>query len=424
MQTIMNIFEVAALERPINATIEIPGSKSYTNRALVMAALTKGPVTLYNPLYSEDTEAMIACLRGLGLHIETSLHQITVYNDISIIQNKSYELFAKDSGTTLRFLLALLCLTPGIKVIKGNPRLNERPIKHLVDALSLLGAKIEYLEKEGQPPLKIYPSSLYSGGEVPINASMSSQFVSALLMIAPFLNDLKIRLQGKLISRPYVDMTIQAMQEWGINILQSEGCYHIPREQYYQKSQYGIEGDFSSAGYFFAIAALTQSTIRLKNLNPNSAQADRKFLEILEKMGNEVNLNDQEITLTGKQIIPLKIDMEECPDQVQTMAVLAAFAKGITIISGVRSLRLKETERVQALKNELAKMNIKTEDTHNTLTIYGGHPQAAIIDTYGDHRMAMAFAVAGTKLPGIKIHHPEVVNKTFPAFWDKLREFS
>jgi 3-phosphoshikimate 1-carboxyvinyltransferase len=212
------------------------------------------------------------------------------------------------------------------------------------------------------------------------------------------------------------------MREWGITVLPMEdGGYNIPTGQQYIKNQYVIEGDYSSAGYFFAIAALTQSTITLKNLNPNSAQADRQFLNILAKMGNKIKMSDHEITIMGKHIIPQTVDMTDCPDQVQTMAVLAAFAKGVTKISGVRTLRLKETERVQALKNELAKMGIKTEDTLDTLTIYGGEPHAALIETYGDHRMAMAFAVAGTKLSGMKIQNPEVVNKTFPTFWDKLR---
>lgn len=418
----MTLFEVAAFEKPVTATLEIPGSKSYTNRALVMAALTKGPVILYHPLYSEDTEAMISCLRTLGLRIETLPNQVTVYDDISIIQNKSYELHAKDSGTTIRFLLPLLCLTPGSKVIRGNARLNVRPIKDLVEALRLLGAKIDYLEKEGQSPLKIYSSVLCLGSKVTIDVSLSSQFFSALLMIAPFLDGLNISLSSEPISRPYIDMTIRAMQEWGIEVVQREkGNYQILGGQYYQKKHYVIEGDYSSAGYFFAIAALTQSSLTLKNLNPHSMQADRKFLNLLVGMGNEVSISDQEIRIIGKQILPLSLDMEDCPDQVQTMAVLAAFAKGMTTISGVRSLRLKETERVEALKNELAKMRIKTKDTHDTFTIYGGDPHAAIIDTYGDHRMAMAFAVAGKKLPGMKIRHPEVVNKTFPTFWDKLR---
>lgn len=419
----MNVFEVPALTKPITATIEIPGSKSYTNRALVMAALTKGPVTLFNPLYCDDTAVMIAALKTLGLRIETFPDQIIVHDDISIVQNKSYELHANDSGTTIRFLLALLCLIPGTKILKGSARLNERPIKDLVDSLSLLGAKIDHLEKHGQPPLKIYSSSLNPGSDVTIDASMSSQFFSSLLMVAPLLDGLTIRLRDNPISRPYINMTIQAMREWGINVLQTgERSFHIPRDQQYQKKQYRIEGDFSSAGYFFAIAALTGSTITLKNLNAHSIQADQKFLNILEMMGNKINIEVEGITIIGQQILPLALNMEECPDQVQTVAVLAAFAKGITTISGVRSLRLKETERVQALKNELAKMGIRAEDTHDTLTIYGGSPQAAVIDTYGDHRMAMAFAVAGTQLPGMKICNPEVVNKTFPSFWDKLKE--
>ncbi|MBA2368317.1 MAG: 3-phosphoshikimate 1-carboxyvinyltransferase [Candidatus Protochlamydia sp.] len=416
----MNILELDVLKNPCSSTIEIPGSKSYTNRALVIAALTKGAVVLRNPLYSEDTEALIACLRMLGLYIETLPDQTIVHDDISVIENRYYELFAKDSGTTLRFLLPFLCLIPGTKVIVGNCRLNERPIKELVDALRLLGAKIDYLEKEGQAPLKIDSSAL-SGSRITIDASISSQFLSALLMIAPLLNGLRICHHGEVISKPYIEMTIRMMQEWGVGVLRmDDGSYLIPEGKSYQKKHYVIEGDFSSAGYFFAIAALTRSTLTIKNLNPYSLQADSKFLNILEEMGNEVIISSQAVTLVGKQILPLSFTMEDCPDQVQTMAVLAAFAKGTTKISGVRSLRLKETERVKALKKELAKMGIKTEDSPDTLTIFGGSPHAALIDTYGDHRMAMAFAVAGKKLPGMQIAHPEVVNKTFPTFWEKL----
>lgn len=418
----MSIIEIEAWVQPVKATIEIPGSKSYTNRALLLAALTKGEVTLYNPLYSDDTEAMIGCLKRLGLRIETTSDRAIVYDDLSMIQNKSYALFAHDSGTTIRFLLPLLCLVPGTKILTGSKRLNERPIQDLVEALRLLGAQIEYLQKSGQPPLAIHSSSLSTGSAVAIDASVSSQFLSALLMIAPLLDGLKIFLRGPLISRPYVDMTMGLMHEWGVEVVQmEEGRYDIPPKQHYQKRHYVIEGDYSSAGYFFAIGALTQSTITLKNLDPYSAQADRKFLNILERMGNEMIVNGDGVTIRGKEVLPLSLDMQECPDQVQTMAVLAAFAKGVTKISGVRSLRVKETERVHALRNELAKMGIKTEETHDTLTVYGGNPHAAFIETYGDHRMAMAFAVAGTKLPGMKIRHPEVVNKTFPTFWDTLR---
>ena len=277
----VDVIEIKKLEKAVTATVEIPGSKSYTNRALIMAALTKGAVILDHPLYSEDTEAMIACLRTLGLRIDISPERLIVYDDISSISHQSYALFAHDSGTTLRFLTALLCLTPGTKVIKGSTRLNERPIKDLVEALRQLGAKIDYLEKDGQAPLKIHSSTL-CGDCLSLNASVSSQFFSALLMIAPLLNGLKIQLKETLISKPYIDMTISAMNEWGVKVLQvAEGTdYEIPAGQSYLKNHYAIEGDFSSAAYFLAIGALTQSTITLKNLNWHSAQADRKFLTI------------------------------------------------------------------------------------------------------------------------------------------------
>ncbi len=418
----MNQLKILPLRGPTIASVRMPGSKSYTNRALIMAALTKGPVCLNNPLYSDDTEAMVGCLRTLGLKIETELDQIIVHGDIGCIVDHNYQLFAHDSGTTARFMLALLCIVPGIKVIQGSKRLNERPIRDLVDALQSLGATIEYCGKEGVLPVKISTSTL-SGRSVDLKGDISSQFCSAILLISPYISQgFTIQSTDPLISKPYIDMTLRCMQDWGIKVVvQESGNYFIPEHQCYRKKQYVIEGDFSSAGYFFAIAALTKSTITFENLNPSSVQADRKFLEILAKMGNIVSYEENRVCVQGNQVLALDVDMEDCPDQVMTMAVLAAFAKGITKISGVRSLRVKETERVLAIKNELEKMGIRTEDTHDTLTIHGGSPHTAEIDTYNDHRIAMAFAVAGTYLPGVVIRHPEVVNKTFPTFWEVLR---
>ena len=409
--------EIIPLKHPVHASVRMLGSKSYTNRALVMAALTKGPVSLKHPLYSEDTEAMIGCLRTLGLKIETKPDQIVVHDDIGCIEDKHYQLFAHDSGTTARFMLALLCIIPGVKIIQGSPRLNERPIEDLVDALRELGAAIEYCGQEGQLPVKVSTSAL-SGNSVHLKGDISSQFCSALLLISPYISQgLTIHITGPLISKSYIEMTVSCMQDWGVNVI---GTYFVPAHQAYRKKQYVIEGDFSSAGYFFAIAVLTQSTIALENLNPASAQPDRKFLEILARMGNIVGYEKNGVSVQGKQVLALDVDMEDFPDQVMTMAVLAAFAKGVTKISGVRSLRVKETERVAAIQKNLRKMGIRTEDTHDTLTIHGGSPHAAEIDTCNDHRMAMAFAVAGTHLPGVVICHPEVVNKTFPTFWEVL----
>jgi 3-phosphoshikimate 1-carboxyvinyltransferase len=404
-----------------NKTVCVPGSKSYTNRILIMAALTEGSVSLKHPLYSEDTEAMIKCLKTLGLQIETSPDEIIVHGCIDSIEDKHYELFAKDSGTTARFLLALLCIVPGIKILQGTQRLNERPIKDLVDALRELGAQIEYTHSEGQLPVKI-SSSFLTGSAVELKSDISSQFCSALLLISPrFPKGFSLRLQGKLISKPYVEMTLSCMREGGINVIeQKDQIYFIAEKQNYLKKHYRIEGDFSSAGYFFALAALTKSTITVKNLNPLSAQADRKFLDILKNMGHIIIYGDNWVQVEGKKLTALPIDMENCPDQVMTMAVLAAFAPGVTRISGVRSLRVKETERVEALKKELDKMGIRTEDTHDTLTIYGGSPHEAAIDTYNDHRIAMAFAIATFPLPETVIRDPHVVDKTFPNFWTCL----
>ncbi len=412
----MDKLEIIPLKHPVDATVRIPGSKSYTNRALILAALAKGPVVLKNPLYSDDTEAMIGCLRALGLRIDAELDRIVVRDGVDCIEEKEYHLFARDSGTTVRFMLALLCIVPGVKTIGGSPRLNERPIRDLVDGLRELGAKIEYVEKEGQLPVKVSSSAL-TGHAVRVKGDVSSQFLTALLMIAPRIQKgLKIVLAGPLISKPYVDMTLSCMKDWGAKVDAKEGEYSIPHQNY-RMDEYVIEGDFSSAGYFFAIAVLTGSKITLENLNPDSAQADRKFLDILAGMGNPVTMQERSIRIEGKRLIPIDVDMEDCPDQVMTMAVLAAFANGVTKITGVRSLRVKETERVVAIKNELGKMKIRTEDTHDTLTIHGGSPHAAEIDTYNDHRMAMAFAVAGMRLPGMVINRPEVVHKTFPTFW-------
>jgi 3-phosphoshikimate 1-carboxyvinyltransferase len=404
-----------------NKTICVPGSKSHTNRALIMAALTQGSVSLKHPLYSEDTEAMIKCLKTLGLQIETNPNEIIVNGCIDSIEKKHYELFAKDSGTTVRFLLALLCIVPGIKILRGTQRLNERPIKDLVNALRKLGAQIEYTHKEGQLPVKISSSSL-SGSSVDLKSDISSQFCSALLLISPsFSKSFTLRLRGQLISKPYVEMTLSCMREGGIDVVeQKDQSYFIAAKQSYLKKHYRIEGDFSSAGYFFALAALTKSAITVKNLDPFSPQADRKFLDILKNMGHVISYGDDWIQVEGKELKALDLDMENCPDQVMTMAVLAAFAPGATRISGVRSLRVKETERVEALKKELGKMGIRTEDTHDTLTIYGGSPHGATIDTYNDHRIAMAFAIASFPLPKMVIRDPQVVGKTFPDFWTCL----
>lgn len=415
----MNL-KISPLEKSISAAISIPGSKSYTNRSLILASLTPGTVVLKNPLYSDDTHALIDCLKSLGVKINTNNFQVEVIGDISQIKNGNYDLNCKISGTTIRFILALSCIIPGVKKIYGEKRLNERPIKELVEGLRQLGAEINYLEKEGFPPLLVKSSRL-NPGILKLKGYISSQFFSAILMIAPLVGQLKIEVLGEQISKPYIDMTIDTMEKFGVKVKnENYEKYIISSNQKYLTKEYLIEGDYSSAGYFFAIAALTKSKITLKNLNPNSKQADIKFLEILEIMGNKIVKNKDSVTIEGSGVKPVTVNMQDFPDQAQTLAVMTSFAKGKTVINGVRSLRVKETERVKALETELSKMGIKTESSADRLVVFGGTPNSASIKTYNDHRMAMSFAVAGASLPGMIIENPEVVTKTFPDFWNKL----
>lgn len=400
----------------------IPPSKSLTNRALIIASLIEGKIYIKNPLESNDTKAMIDCLKELGIKIEERIGEIKVIGDIGEIREKEYKLNAKLSGTTVRFLLALSCIIPGEKTVFGKESLNNRPIGELAGALKDLGADIEYLEKPGYPPLLVKSSKLISTKTL-LHGDISSQFFSALLMIAPIIGGLEIDVIGKQISKPYIDMTIDLMNYFGVKVEnQDYKRYVVEAGQRYICKDYKVEGDYSSAGYFLAIAALTKSTLVLKNLKKESKQADKNFLEIIKQLGSEIKFNGVHLTVTGNGVKPLNVNMENCPDQVQTLAVLLAFAKGKSTITGVRSLRIKETERVLALQAELLKMGIKTESTIDSLKIFGGDPKLAGIDTYNDHRMAMSFAIAGVVLDGMVINNPEVVTKTFPDFWKMLEE--
>lgn len=415
----MNYATIHPIRKPIVKEITIPGSKSYTNRALLLSALTKNQVLLKNALFSDDTLAMISCLQILGIKIETNDTTIFVKGSVADVKNETRKLNANLSGTTIRFLLALAIILPGKTILTGHESLQKRPISDLVEALRQIGAKIAYLTTKKYPPLLIEPSSL-SSHKIVINGNISSQFISALLMIAPCAGGLTLHVTGEQISKPYIDMTIDSMEKFGVKVQNNNYQSYVVPKQEYEKNEYVIEGDYSSAGYFFAIAAITKSTITAHNLNPKSVQADRMFLSLLEQMGNTVTYGKESVTVKGNGITPLSITMETCPDQVQTLAVLSAFAKGKTTITGIRSLRVKETERVIALQNELQKMGIETQATEDAITIRGGNPVAARIATYDDHRMAMAFSVAATKLPGMQIEDPLVVNKTFPKFWKTL----
>ena len=411
---------ITPLKGPATATLAIPGSKSYTNRALMLAVLTGGEVTIRNPLVSDDTHAMIACLRELGFRCAFKDGCLVVSGDLSKVEDREYTLNANLSGTTMRFVLALAAIVPGIKTVLGRGRLNERPIAHLVEALEQLGAKIEYVGAQGYPPVRITSAKL-NPGKVAMRGAVSSQFLSALLMVAPRVGDISVLVEDEQVSKPYIDMTVEAMKNFGVEVSnEAYKKYHVAAGQQYRVREYALEGDVSSASYFAAIAALTRSTLTLTNMNPRSLQADTRFFKIVEDMGSTISYGKESITIKGGGVRPVDVDMRDCPDQAQTLAVLAAFAEGKTTMTGITSLRVKETERVVALEQELKRMGIRTESTPDSLTIYGGDPAPARIDTYDDHRMAMAFAVAGSVLEGMEINEPDVVSKSYPNFWEAL----
>ena len=420
MKTLPKKIRIEALGQNQGKAVRIPGSKSITNRALLLAALTKSPVVIKKPLISNDTITMMNALRTLGVAIEQEKNRILVTGNIFDAYPSRYKINADLSGTSLRFLLPILTIVPGIKILYGKEALNRRPLKDLVDALTRLGERIQCFERRGYPPVLI-TSSKIDKHETYVKSTISRQYLSALLMFLPLIGGGKIKVRGKLVSKPYVDLTLDAMHDFGVEVINKNyESFEVEAGQEYKATEYTVEGDYSSASYFAAIAALTGSTFVLENLSPDSLQGDMQFLHVLKSMGNGVTTEVDSVTIAGRGILPIDVDMQEFPDQIQTLAVLAAFAKGKTMISGISTLRVKETDRIAATRQELKKMGIKTEVRGNSLIVYGGEPKAAKINTYGDHRMAMSFAVASTRLPGIVINNPHVVGKSFPGFWEEL----
>lgn len=421
----MKKIKIHLLHNPINIDVTVPGSLSYTIRALALAAMTKGPVRIDNALKSDDTYAMVTILQTVGIHVTEDEQGFTVHGDVTDVEDKEYELNVQLSGRTARTIIALLCIVPGTKTVICQQGFEKRPIGDLVDGLRQLGATITYLKNAGCLPIKIASQTL-KAGTVKIRGSMSSQYISAMMMIAPLVGDLVIEIVGEQASKPFIDVTIDIMKTFGVRV-ENENYqrYTIQSQQNYKMNTFIVESDATSASYFWAIAAITKSTIKVLHMNPASKQGDIGFVAILEEMGCLVEKNDtqQWIQVTGTDLLRgISIDMNDVPDVVPTLAVVAAFANGKTTITGLGHLKVKESDRIEAPKHELTKMGVTVDATENSLTISGSKPHGAIIETYGDHRIAMAFAVAGTKIDGIAIENPEVVNKSFPSFWEKLQE--
>jgi len=402
----------------IEAVLTLPGSKSYTHRALVAAALAEGDSLLTNPLRAEDPELTAQALRLMGAEIHWQKDAIRVRGTGGHWAPVAEPIYLGNSGTSMRFLTALAALGQGRYCLTGSQRLCERPMGELLRALMRLGVAAYAQQHNDCPPIIVHGG--LRGGRTRLSGAVSSQYVSALLFIGPLApQDVEIEVTGELVSRPYVDLTLEVLSAFGISYGR-EGYrrFHLPAGQRYQAREYPIEADASSASYFWAAAALTGGRVTITNLSLDSAQGDIDFLSVLAQMGCHISALPEGLTLEGGPLKGLQVDMSSMPDLVPTLAVLAAFAEGVTVITGVSHLRHKESDRLATVAAELRKLGIEALDVADGLFIRGGTPQSAVIDTYQDHRLAMSFAVAGLKIPGLKINDPEVVNKSFPEFWD------
>jgi 3-phosphoshikimate 1-carboxyvinyltransferase len=422
------MINITPLSQPIHETITISGSKSDTNRALVLASLTDGITTLTGISHSDDSRILIENLKKLSVKIETMDNAtVKIYGNSGKFKEFNGVLNSGIAGTTSRFLAAICSLVPGKFILSAEGIMLERPMNELFEALEILGCTVNYLGKTGCLPVQFCNSTPIQGGIIQLNGSVSSQFFSALMLISPvFSAGLTIHVKNEQVSKSYIDMTQSILKDFGI-ILHNDNYkkYTLPPHQKLQSLEYNIQGDASGCSYFWGIAAVTQSTIRICNIDPSSVQGDIQFVDMLENMGCQVTkcYTDKWIEVTGtKRLNGIKVDMENLPDTAQTLAVISSFATGKTIITGLSTLKKKETDRLLALHIELGKMGITTEIGNDWIVIYGGVPIGAYIDTYHDHRMAMSFAIAGCKVKEVAIQHPEVVSKSFPHFWDQLNK--
>lgn len=407
----------------LDATVSIPGSKSYTQRALIIASLAEGRSFLRNSLISEDTKYLMGALRSLGADIRVAHKYIIVTGTDGNIKNPGKKLYLGNNGTALRFLTTVVSLGTGKFTLDGSDRLRERPIKPLLDALNILGVDCQGMDKSGYPPVMVQGTGI-TGGKVTFTNTESSQYISSILITASYAGrDVEIELRGTTSSMPYIDMTEGVMNHFGVEVTKSgKNKYTVKAHQKYTGKKYLIESDVSSASYFFLAAALCEGRVRVLNVNPNTLQGDIGFLEIVGKLGCHVVRGTDWVEVTGKKLNggDYRFDMSDMPDMVPTLAVLSAFRAGQTVIDNIFHLRLKESNRIEALVNELNRTGIDAKELKNGLVITGGTPHGAEIETYDDHRIAMSFATAGLVTEGIKIKNQKCVNKSFPEFWNVL----
>ena len=413
----------------VNGTVNLPGSKSVSNRALLLAALAHGTTVLTNLLDSDDVRHMLNALAALGVKYTLSADrtrcEITGVGG-PLHGEQPLELFLGNAGTAMRPLAAALCLGHNDIVLTGEPRMKERPIGHLVDALRQGGADITYLEQENYPPLRLRGG--FDGGQVDVDGSVSSQFLTALLMTAPLAKkDTVITIKGELVSKPYIDITLHLMSTFGVQVENQQYQRFIVRagQQYQSPGHYLVEGDASSASYFLAAAAIKGGTVKVTGIGRNSVQGDIRFADVLEKMGAEITWGEDFIACTHNALHAIDMDMNHIPDAAMTIATTALFADGTTTLRNIYNWRVKETDRLSAMATELRKVGAVVEEGHDFISVT---PPVSLnfaeIGTYNDHRMAMCFSLVALSDTPVTILDPGCTAKTFPDYFERLAGIS
>ncbi|MBU2876414.1 MULTISPECIES: 3-phosphoshikimate 1-carboxyvinyltransferase [Alteromonadaceae] len=414
----------------VQGTVNVPGSKSLSNRALLLAALAKGETTLTNLLDSDDIRHMLDALSLLGVAYQLSddKTQCIVQGNNGVFNTDSkIEMFLGNAGTAMRPLCAALAASNGEYVLTGEPRMEERPIGALVDALSQAGAEISYLKSDGYPPLHIKGKAL-SGGKIQVDGSVSSQFLTAVLMAAPlFSDDSQIDIIGELVSKPYIDITLDTMAKFGVTVENDNyQSFKITGNQTYQSpGTFLVEGDASSASYFLAAGAIKGGTVKVTGVGAKSIQGDIKFADVLSAMGAKVTWGDDFIEVTGAPLTAIDMDMNHIPDAAMTIATTALFATGTTKMTNIYNWRVKETDRLAAMATELRKLGAEVKEGHDFIEVTApAKLQEAEIDTYNDHRVAMCFSLVALSDTAVVINDPGCTAKTFPDYFERFASIS
>jgi len=408
----------------ISGSVVLPGSKSLSNRILLLSMLAEGKTEIQNLLDSDDVRRMVEALETLGIQLEENRAEnlITVSGTSGIIPVKEATLMLGNAGTAIRPLTAAVTLGHGRFVLDGVQRMRERPIIDLVNGLSQLGANLRCINGTDCPPVEVIADGL-PGGITRLSGAISSQYLTAILLAAPYADkEVQIEITDKLVSVPYVEMTLRLMRSFGVSVNHENfRLFHIPRQTYRSPGNIFVEGDASSASYFLAGAAITKGTVTVKGCGTDSLQGDARFAEVLEKMGAKVEWEPQQVKLTGNSLNGIDVDMNQMPDAAMTLAVAALFASGPTTIRNIYNWRVKETERLQAVSTELRKLGAEVEEGYDYLVIQPPEQiRKAEIDTYDDHRMAMAFSLAACGSSPVTINNPGCVSKTFPDYFEVL----